>query len=154
MNQDDWTAVGLKEAQARHGGGMSEMEVYDQYREIKARPIGNVAPYVAPENTQTDNGQLTPAQKRGLKMFSIAAPITGISIGLTHVLMTGALNSVLGWCIGGGFAASVLSGLFGGGSKRSAEYQGRNEYHEHHHYHQNNNFGGAGGANQNNGNGT
>ena len=149
MIENDWTTVGLKDAQARHDGGMSELEVYDQYREIQARAIGEIVQRVAQE--PEDSGALTPAQKRGLKMFSIAAPITGFSIGITHVLMTGALNSVLGWCIGGGFAVSILSGLFSGGSKRTAEYQGRNEYHEHHHYHQNNNFGGSGGANQTNG---
>lgn len=149
MNQDDWTTVGLKEAQARHGGGMSEMELINQYKEIQARPIGEIVQRVAQE--PEDSGALTPAQKRGLKMIGIVAPTISVSAGLFHVIASGALNAVFGWCIGGGFAVSILSGLFGGGSKRPVEYQGRNEYHEHHHYHQNNNFGGSGGANQNNG---
>ena len=63
MSNEDWTTVGIKQAQAGHGGGMSEMEVYDQYREIQARPIGEIAPYVAPEKVISIPSYVAPVSK-------------------------------------------------------------------------------------------
>ena len=135
---------GMQEAEARHSGQMTGMEVYAQYEVIKSRPL-SVTPYVAPKQENIpDNGDLTPSQKRTIKMTAFMAPILSTSFGLGYVIMSGALNSVLAYCIGGGFVISLVSGLFSGSSSGSSRGQnkGHSEYHYHNHYHQNNSFGG------------
>jgi len=96
-----------------------------EYSMIKARPIGNIVPYIEQEEETAD---LSPATKRKIKVFQAIFPVASVSIGamigIVHVAMTGALNTVFGWCIGGGFGLAVLSGLFGGGSKVPAQAQG------------------------------
>ena len=135
---------GMQDAEARHS--LTELQVYEQYQVIKSRPL-SVTPFVAPQqDIEPDNGDLTPSQKRTIKMTAFMAPILSTSFGLGYVIMSGALNSVLAYCVGGGFAVSLLSGLFsgspGGSSRRENRGHGEYHYHEHKHYNQNNSFGG------------
>ena len=142
--QQQADVIGMQEAEARHSGQMTGMEVYELYQVVKSRPL-SVTPFVAPQqDIEPDNGDLTPSQKRTIKMTAFMAPILSTSFGLGYVIMSGALNSVLAYCIGGGFVISLVSGLFSGSSSGSSRGQnkGHSEYHYHNHYHQNNSFGG------------
>lgn len=146
MNTND--AKYMDEADRRHSGTMLPAEVGEQYRQIKARPIGAVQPYTPPEEETT---ALSASTIRKIKVFRMVAPVACISIGtgfgVAHVFMTGALDTVLGWCIGGGVLLAALSGLVGPSTGKRTTGEGN---HYHYHYHQNNSCGG-GGANQNNG---
>ena len=128
--------VASEQAQRTYARDCVEVERYCEGRD-------KVVPYVAParEVEQVpDTGALTPSQKRGLKMIGIVAPTISISVGLCHVIMTGALNTVFGWCIGGGFVVAIIGGAFsGGGSQSSAgSCSGGNTYNT---WNQYNNFG-------------
>ena len=154
MNNEDWTTVGFKEAKARHDGGMSEMEVYDQYREIQARPMGEIAPYVAPEKVISIPSYVAPVSK-------VVGVLTGLLL-LGKMFVVG-IAAIFAWmeanqvyavagvlAVGAGVSVAAGIGRVGSSSGNGRDNSKR-EYHEHHHYHQNNNFGGAGGANQTNG---
>lgn len=122
MNGTDYILQGILEAQERH-----EPTVEEEYAVICARAAEKkVMPYVPPEE---DNGELSPDLKRSLKIFQVAAPTVAISAGLCHVLMSGALNTALGWAIGilaGGAALSGLrGGSTGGNSSNSSNSSGR-----------------------------
>lgn len=146
IEQQQADLEGMLQAERKYseGGQMTGMEVYELYQVVKSRPL-SVTPYVAPKQENfPDNGELTPSQKRTIKMTAFMAPILSTSFGLGYVVMSGALNSVLAYCIGGGFAISLLSGLFSGSSSGSSRGQnkGHSEYHYHEHkYYQQNNFG-------------
>lgn len=109
--------VASEQAQRTYARDCVEVEKYCEGRD-------KVVPYVAPirdVEQVPDTGALTPSQKRGLKMIMFVAPTISISVGLCHVIMTGALNTVFGWCIGGGFVVAIISGAFsGGGSLQSS----------------------------------
>lgn len=119
MNSEDWTTAGIKAAQQRHRVGMSEIEVSEQYKEIRARPIGDVKPYVAPEE-KPDTGALKPAQIRGMKLFGISASILSGCAAFIQQAATGAFNTYFGWAIVGGMGAFFLSGLRGGSVGRAS----------------------------------
>ena len=128
--------VASEQAQRTHARDCVEVERYCEGRD-------KIVPYVAPvrEVEPVDTGQLKPSQIRSLKMIAFVVPTISISVGLCHVIMTGALNAVFGWCIGGGFVVAIIGGAFsgGGGSQSSAgNCSGGNAYNT---FNQYNNFG-------------
>ena len=155
MQQPDYITQGMNDAATRHGGAMSGSEILKQYREIQARPIGEVKPYVAPdEKKEPDTGALTPSQKRGMKLFAGTAGTVSLCVAFIQQAATGVFNQYFGWAILAAAGVFVVSGVAGAvgsnssGNSSSWSGGGKKEYHEHHHYHQQNNFGGN--ANQNN----
>jgi len=141
---------GMKDAEYRHGGGMSQVEVADQYRAIQARPIGQVNPYEAKEEEAADTGQLKPAQIRSLKIFTVSGSVVCAWVGFLQVCASGAMNTVFQYAAGAGVVVFALSGLFGGSgsSSENPTYSNRRGGDTHNHYYQNNSFGGS--ANQTN----
>jgi|JI8StandDraft_1071087.scaffolds.fasta_scaffold99723_4 hypothetical protein len=141
---------GMIEAEYRHGGGMSQVEVADQYRAIQARPIGQVNPYEAKEEEAADTGQLKPAQIRSLKIFTVSGSVVCAWVGFLQVCASGAMNTVFQYAAGAGVVVFALSGLFGGSgsSSENPTYSNRRGGDTHNHYYQNNSFGGS--ANQTN----
>jgi len=141
---------GMIEAEYRHGGGMSQVEVADQYRAIQARPIGQVNPYEAKEEEAADTGQLKPAHIRSLKIFTVSGSVVCAWVGFLQVCASGAMNTVFQYAAGAGVVVFALSGLFGGSgsSSENPTYSNRRGGDTHNHYYQNNSFGGS--ANQTN----
>ena len=142
---------GMIEAEYRHGGGMSQVEVADQYRAIQARPIGQVNPYEAKEEEAADTGQLKPAQIRSLKIFTVSGSVVCAWVGFLQVCASGAMNTVFQYAAGAGVVVFALSGLFGGSgsSSENPTYSSRRSGGDtHNHFYQNNSFGGS--ANQTN----
>ena len=141
---------GMKDAEYRHGGGMSQVEVADQYRAIQSRPTWQVKPYEAKEEEAADTGQLKPAQIRTLKIFTISGSFVCAWVGFLQVCASGAMNTVFQYAAGAGVVVFALSGLFGGGSSsENPTYSNRRSGGDtHNHYYQNNSFGGS--ANQTN----
>ncbi len=141
---------GMKDAEYRHSGGMSQVEVADQYRAIQARPIGQVNPYEAKEEEAADTGQLKPAQIRSLKIFTVSGSVVCAWVGFLQVCASGAMNTVFQYAAGAGVVVFALSGLFGGSgsSSENPTYSNRRGGDTHNHYYQNNSFGGS--ANQTN----
>ncbi len=141
---------GMIEAAQRHSGGMSQVEVADQYRAIQARPIGQVNPYEAKEEEAADTGQLKPAQIRSLKIFTVSGSVVCAWVGFLQVCASGAMNTVFQYAAGAGVVVFALSGLFGGSgsSSENPTYSNRRGGDTHNHYYQNNSFGGS--ANQTN----
>lgn len=128
--------VASEQAQRTYAEDCRAVERYCEGRD-------KVVPYVAPirEVEQApDTGALTPSQKRGLKMILFVAPVVSISVGLCHVIMTGALNTVFGWCIGGVFTFALIGSMFSGGGSQgsSGSCSGGNTYNT---FNQYNNFG-------------
>lgn len=138
---------GMRDAEYRHSGAMSEMEIFNQYREIQARPKSEIQPYKEPEEQPIDTGALKPAQIRGLKMFAFSGSFVAAWVGFLEVCASGALNMVFQYGACGLFLVAILSGLRGSGTGRTVGSKGGDTHH--HHYYQNNSFGGRD-ANQNN----
>lgn len=129
--------VASEQAQRTYARDCVEVERYCEGRD-------KVVPYVAParEVEQVpDTGALTASQKRGLKMIMFVAPTISISVGLCHVIMTGALNTVFGWCIGGGFVVAIISGAFSSGGSSQGSTGNCSGGNTHITFNQYNNFG-------------
>lgn len=88
MNPEYWTTVGIKEAQQRYGGGVSEIELVNQYREIQSRPIGEIKPYVAPEKVVSIPEYVAPATK-------VVGVLTGIVL-LGKIFVVG-ISAIFAW---------------------------------------------------------
>lgn len=136
--------VASEQAQRTYARDCVEVERYCEGRD-------KVVPYVAPvgEVEPIDTGALKPSQIRSLKMIAFVAPTISISVGLCHVIMTGALNTVFGWCIGGGFVVAIIGGAFSSGGSSQGSTGNCSGGNTHITFNQYNNFGQS--ANQKNG---
>ena len=151
MTDHDYINQGILEAAEKYSGGMSQVEVADQYRAIQARPTGQVKPYEAKEEETADTGQLKPAQIRSLKIFTVSGSVVCAWVGFLQVCASGAMNTVFQYAAGAGVVVFALSGLFGGSgsSSENPTYSNRRSGGDtHNHFYQNNSFGGS--ANQTN----
>ena len=151
MTDHDYINQGILEAAEKYSGGMSQVEVADQYWAIQARPTGQVKPYEAKEEETADTGQLKPAQIRSLKIFTVSGSVVCAWVGFLQVCASGAMNTVFQYAAGAGVVVFALSGLFGGSgsSSENPTYSSRRSGGDtHNHFYQNNSFGGS--ANQTN----
>lgn len=105
----DYTGQGIREAEVKHGGYSGHpgnSELMRQYWEGRDTP----APYTPPlhvERVEQDSDALSiqTSVKIAVRVSAIGLPVAGCA-GLYTVLVSGALNTVLGWLIGG------LGGVF------------------------------------------
>lgn len=138
--------AGMQDAERRYtGGAMFPSQIEEQYRSIQIR-ASHPAQYI--EQDEPDTGQLSPAEKRMWKRIQIALPTGAVTVGIGYVVMSGALNSMIGiliGCVAGGVLLSGLGSAMSGGGTTASKY---NSDTHHHHYYQNNSFGGN--ANQQN----
>ena len=100
---------GMKDAEYRHSGGMSQVEVEDQYRAIQARPVAPVAPLVSQPEHPKD---LTPIAVGAVKVVGAVAVVAIMGkvfvVGVTTVFLIIEANAM--------YAVAVVVGgvaLFG-----------------------------------------
>jgi hypothetical protein len=150
MTDHEYINQGILEAAEKHSGGMSQIEVADQYRAIQARPV---APFVSPPEHAKD---LTPIAVGAAKVVGVVAVVAIMGkvfvVGVTTVFLIIEANAMyaVAAVVGGvalfGLSASRSSG---GSSSENPTYSNRRSGGDtHNHYYQNNSFGG--GANQTN----
>ncbi len=143
---------GMKDAEYRHSGGMSQVEVEDQYRAIQARPVAPVAPLVSQPEHPKD---LTPIAVGAAKVVGSVAVVAIMGkvfvVGVTTVFLIIEANAMyaVAAVVGGvalfGLRAGMSGGTESGSTGSRGGYSGGTQIHNH--YYQNNSFGG-GDANQ------
>ncbi len=144
---------GMIEAEYRHSGGMSQVEVADQYRSIQARPVAPVAPFVSQPEQPKDLTPVFVAVGKALGIVSIALiGAKTFAVGVTTVFLIIEANAMYAVAVVvGGVALFGLSAArsSGGSSSENPTYSNRRGGGDtHNHYYQNNSFGGS--ANQTN----
>ncbi len=142
---------GMIDAEQRHSGGMSQVEVADQYRAIQARPV---APFISQPEQPKD---LTPIAVGAAKVVGAVAVVAIMGkvfiVGVTTVFLIIEANAMYAVAVViGGVALFGLSAArsSGGSSSENPTYSNRRGGGDtHNHFYQNNSFGG-GDANQQN----
>ena len=137
---------GMIEAEYRHGGGMSQVEVADQYRAIQARPIDPVAPLVSQPEQPKD---LTPIAVGAAKVVGAVAAVAIMGkvfiVGVTTVFLIIEANAMYAVAVVvGGVALFGLSAArsSGGSSSENPTYSNRRSGGDtHNHYYQYNQQG-------------
>ena len=140
---------GMIDAEQRHGGGMSQVEVAEQYRAIQARPV---APFISQPEQPKD---LTPIAVGAAKVVGAVAVVAIMGkvfiVGVTTVFLIIEANAMyaVAAVVGGvalfGLRAGMSGGTESGSTGSRGGYSGGTQIHNH--YYQNNSFGG-GDANQ------
>ena len=141
---------GMIDAEQRHGGGMSQVEVAEQYRAIQARPV---APFISQPEQPKD---LTPIAVGAAKVVGAVAVVAIMGkvfiVGVTTVFLIIEANAMYAVAVVvGGVALFGLSAArsSGGSSSENPTCSNRRSGGDtHNHYYQNNSFGGS--ANQTN----
>ena len=143
---------GMKDAEYRHRGGMSQVEVADQYRAIQARPVAPVAPFVSQPEQPKD---FTPIAVGAAKVVGAVAVVAIMGkvfvVGVTTVFLIIEANAMyaVAVVVGGvalfGLSAARSSGSSSPGNPTYSSRRGDGDTHNH--FYQNNSFGG-GDANQ------
>jgi len=143
---------GMKDAEYRHSGGMSQVEVADQYRAIQARPIDPVAPLVSQPEQPKD---LTPIAVGAAKVVGAVAAVAIMGkvfiVGVTTVFLIIEANAMyaVAAVVGGVALFGLSASRSSGSSSENPAYSNRRSSGDtHNHYYQNNSFGGS--ANQTN----
>jgi len=143
---------GMKDAEYRHSGGMSQVEVADQYRAIQARPIDPVAPLVSQPEQPKD---LTPIAVGAAKVVGAVAVVAIMGkvfiVGITTVFLIIEANAMyaVAVVVGGVALFGLSAARSGGSSSENPTYSSRRSGGDtHNHFYQNNSFGGS--ANQTN----
>ena len=142
---------GMKDAEYRHSGGMSQVEVEDQYRAIQARPVAPVAPLVSQPEHPKD---LTPIAVGAAKVVGAVAVVAIMGkvfvVGVTTVFLIIEANAMyaVAAVVGGVALFGLSAARSSGSSSENPTYSNRRGGDTHNHYYQNNSFGGS--ANQTN----
>ena len=144
---------GMKDAEYRHGGGMSQVDVADQYRAIQARPVAPVAPFVSQPEQPKD---FTPIAVGAAKVVGAVAVVAIMGkvfvVGVTTVFLIIEANAMyaVAAVVGGVALFGLSAARSSGSSSENPAYSSRRSGGDtHNHYYQYNQQGPNG--QQNNG---
>ena len=108
---------GMIEAAQRHSGGMSQVEVAQQYRAIQARPVSPVTPFVSQPEQPKD---LTPIAVGAAKVVGAVAVVAIMGkvfvVGVTTVFLIIEANAMyaVAAVVGGVALIGLRAGMSGG----------------------------------------